>query len=352
MLQTKVLVVGAGPAGAVAAKLLMAHGLDCLVVESRPGWAKPCAGATPLATLREFALPRALASSEARTLRLHPPRSEPFDIPLPEPVVLLDRAALAGHLQASLGEALLRGSFLRLLRAGRGRTVAEIALPEGRRVQVAAQYVIGADGVGSRVRAALGLRPLRSHPTLSGPVKTEHGACELYLSPLAPGGYLWVFPTSAGVGARRGLLEALQWLKARRGLRPQDPKGYRVPLWEGPPVVKDNVLLVGDAAGLVMPLSFEGIYYAMLSGQMAAEAVLRGKVSLYPRWWQGRLLGRFRLMRLLQERFLQGVQGMERLLGAFRQQKVQEAALRLYLQKELGRGSLLRFLYGLRRLLH
>jgi len=101
-----------------------------------------------------------------------------------------------------------------------------------------------------------------------------------------PGGYGWVFPKSdhlnVGVGAWRWfaphLRERLAALCRRYGLRPDalgDLRGHHLPIRRpGSPIARGPVLTLGDAAGLVDPLSGEGIHHAFLSARLAAEAIM------------------------------------------------------------------------------
>ena len=110
---------------------------------------------------------------------------------------------------------------------------------------------------------------------------------------VVPGGYGWVFPkethANLGVGGwgEEGprLRARLEQLARRHGLRPahlEDAKGHRLPMRPlGASPRRDRVLLVGDAAGLVDPLSGDGIYEAFVSGRLAAEAILTGDLAGY-----------------------------------------------------------------------
>ena len=162
-----------------------------------------------------------------------------------------------------------------------------------------AKVVIGADGANSRVAQRLftGQRVRRS-PALESEVQTNR-------VPLYPGerrivvdvgatnrGYAWVFPKkdrlSIGIGDFHGRPSSLKQLFHRFIARDQalatldipPACGHPLPLYDHShalstqTLVRGRALLVGDAAHLVDPLFGEGIYYAIRSGQMAADAVL------------------------------------------------------------------------------
>ena len=155
-----------------------------------------------------------------------------------------------------------------------------------------ARIVVGADGPNGVTAKSLGLKlkcdngvgldcqvvPKNYDPEAwKGLVKFDYGDI--------PGGYGWVFPKkemlSIGVGGLAGdakkLKPYLQRLIERQNLGPYEIKslkGHLMPVRKkGSPITGDRVLLVGDAAGLVEPFSGEGMYNAILSGQIAVEVI-------------------------------------------------------------------------------
>jgi len=110
---------------------------------------------------------------------------------------------------------------------------------------------------------------------------------------VVPGGYAWVFPKGdhANLGVGGSLAEGprlrahLDRLAHRHGLDPhalEDVVGHRIPMRRlGTPAAAGRILLAGDAAGLVDPLSGDGIYEAFVSGKLAAEAILAGRPETY-----------------------------------------------------------------------
>ena len=163
-----------------------------------------------------------------------------------------------------------------------------------------ASFVVGADGANGVVARAAGL----GDGIVRG-VALEGNAPWAVLSPapftatawvelgVVPGGYGWVFPkgdhANLGVGGWMGegprLRAHLDRLARAHGLDPaelEDVRGHRLPMrWLGAPAARGRVLLVGDAAGLVDPLSGDGIYEAFVSGRLAAEAILDGQPEMY-----------------------------------------------------------------------
>ena len=170
-------------------------------------------------------------------------------------------------------------------------------------------WVIAADGARGRVRRALGLAPEGDSVGLGASLSgLAWQRLVLAIAGVADG-YLWIFPRPGGVsvgiaysaaalsgGAARGLLDAFldRHLPAWREL-PGPRYRYPIPVfgpWTLPAVrraLDRRVLLTGDAAALADPLTREGIRYAALSGQWAAEALLAGRPEAYPQRLEGEL---------------------------------------------------------------
>ena len=155
-----------------------------------------------------------------------------------------------------------------------------------------ASVVIGADGVNGLTARALGFANRRHGVALEGNVSYVHAREERWRGravvdlAAVPGGYAWVFPkgdhVNVGVGGwvSEGprLREHLERACSAYGLphrRLESLRGYRLPMRRaGEAPLRGRVMLVGDAAGLVDPLSGDGIYEALLSSRLACEAAL------------------------------------------------------------------------------
>jgi geranylgeranyl reductase family protein len=361
-LDTRVLIVGGGPAGATAARELAARGVDTLLLQKDPKFLKPCGGGVPSGAFAELGIPESFCKSKVSCLKIFPPRSEPYDVPFDKGYIgIVDRKEFDSGLRDMArveDAAVIKGSFMRFISSGK-ELISEAEI-DGERAEIRSEYVIGADGVNSRVRRALGMPPVVSLYTLSGKIPLQSDFCEFYFGEASRGGYSWVFPSGKdshiGIGnvnskaVRGGFNDLLSYkgFCAHGGLR-----GYRIPLWEPEskerPLVKGKVLLAGDAAGLVMPFTFEGIYYAMRSGQFAAEAIIKERPADYRRFLRSKFSIRFRLMKEIWKRYLHDEGGMETLLGVIRNRGVQLGAMRLWLDKKSGRGSLVAFIKALRK---
>jgi geranylgeranyl reductase family protein len=292
-----VVVVGGGPAGAAAALAARAAGRSVLVLD-RADFPrdKVCGdGIAPeaLDVLAGLGVdPAGLTAGHPAVprLRLRSPGGTTVERGMHRAAFVVPREVFDARL---LTAALTAGAELRR------HTVRRVdARPAHVEVDgsLTADVVVAADGAESVVRRALGIPPNRTHQTAIASrayAPDPIGAPDVQV--IATTGqrwpaYAWSFPlgdgranvgygelVSSGV-TRGGLLAGLDALLP--GVAAARLRAHRLPLSTGRPRLPDGrVLLVGDAASLINPLTGEGIFYAVLSGALAGAAAAHGPAS-------------------------------------------------------------------------
>jgi geranylgeranyl reductase family protein len=284
------IVVGAGPAGSTAAYRLACAGANVLLFDrARFPRDKPCGGGVTgrAARLLPFSIEPIVEHVVAAVdLRLRYGRT--FARASGEPLVYMTQRKRLDHFLVQ--KAVEAGAELR-----EDVKVSDLeARPGGVSVEgVEAEVVIGGDGVNGVTARALGLGGNRVvGVALEGNLSYANMDRSAYEGRLAlelgvvPGGYGWVFPkgdhANFGVGGweEEGprLRDHLRRLCEAHGLSFDDLeelRGYRLPLREPRSTMAcGRALLVGDAAGLIDPVSGDGMFEGFLSSQYAAEAVL------------------------------------------------------------------------------
>lgn len=362
MLRTQALIIGGGPAGATAAKFLARAGIDALLVERNRSFVKPCGGGVPSTAFKELDIPVRTIKRSVNKIKVVSPFARALPIELEGgSISIVERgdfdAALRQEAEKA-GAGIIEGEFKHF--RNMGNTLTSVIAVKGENTEVAADYVIAADGVNSRVRSALNIKPAEAFLTVSEKIKgADTDSCEFWFgSSHAPRLYSWVFPQKDSLSVGTGSLEPRRirafWemFVKKRGLRSQGIlRGYKIPLWQGDLYNSGNILFAGDAAGQVMPLSYEGIYYAMKSGEFAARAVLEGKAGNYKKMWQKRFQRRFSIMKRLWEHFLKDDLHAEKLVALHEKPSVQAASMSLWLKKDHDKRSLLSYISLFRKFL-
>ncbi len=293
-----VIVVGGGPSGATAAHDLARAGHRVMLLD-KAGRIKPCGGAVPPRLLKDFEIPQSLLVAHAKSARIIAPSNRKVTMPVGDGYVgMVDRDVFDEWLRdraASAGATRVTG---RCEAVDDSNDIVELSYRSDRSSElmtVTARAIIGADGARSNVGRQCIKNAERVpcvfayHEVVEVPehidADYEETRCDVfYQGHLSPDFYAWIFPhgkhASIGLGsADKGfpLRETTQLMREQTGLahwKTVRKEGAPIPLkplkrWDN----GRNVVLAGDAAGVVAPSSGEGIYYAMTAGRMSADAV-------------------------------------------------------------------------------
>lgn len=334
MLDYDVVVVGGGPAGCMAAKYAAKGGASTLIVEEDAEIGEPvqCAGLISKRALEESEImsSKSFINCEIKGAVVH---SRSYNLVLESPgqrAFAIRRDVFDKELakEAEKGGAkLILESRVKSVqkREGDERLTVTTATANGEE-KIRGTVVIGADGVRSVVAKMAGLKVTKSTlncAQIEGEYETEAAFAEIFMGKsIAPGFFAWAIPLDAENSARVGLCidkrfssqpNPLLFLKRNLVEHPIIAKKYKgtsskftaggIPIpvgtgWRGHNTVTADrvggILLVGDAAAQVKPITGGGVYYGMkcgkIAGEIAAKACLTGDMKLLGeyerRWWK------------------------------------------------------------------
>lgn len=318
-----VIIVGAGPAGSTLGYELARRGASVLIIEKdKLPRNKTCAGGV---TFRAHALldfdissvTQRVAYGMKISYQLGDSCMKKYRDPLAHLVMRRDFDNLLVGKARDAGASVIEGSRVENVSVSAGR-VGVVTKQDSYFSRIA----VGADGANSVVAAKIGLmKDAQRELALEAEVSVSDRKLDEISSFISvdlgriPGGYGWVFPkkshVSAGVtgparlsGRFKPYLDLILQQFGEYDI--VDFSGHVMPMRRrGSSIQTGNVLLVGDAAGLIHPLSGEGIFYAIKSAKLAApviaSALQSGKVDLrdYQRAVDGELMPGLELGRML-----------------------------------------------------
>jgi geranylgeranyl reductase family protein len=287
------IVVGAGPAGSTSARVLAQGGARVLLLDrARFPRDKPCGGGVTVAAANEAGIDLSpVVERTVNEVQVSLRFGEPFVRSWPEPLsYMTQRCRLDAYL---VEQAVAAGADFRDGVAAREVELCDTGVTvRANGDAYSARTLVGADGANGVVARAVGLAPSDDAAVaLEANVSANGALMERWAHAIAldfggvPGGYSWLFPKgdhlNVGVGGWRWVGPTLRRRLSRlcRFLEIDESKlfalrGHYLPLRAlGAPVARGPALLVGDAAGLVDPLSGEGIHAAFGSGRLAADAI-------------------------------------------------------------------------------
>lgn len=316
-IETDIVVVGAGPGGSLAAREAAKHGVKVLLIDKKAeiGSPKRCAEGVSKSGLEKLGInpdPRWIARTSTGVRLVSPDQTSVWmdedTIDLPESGFVLERKVFDKHMAMDAARAgakiMIRTRATGLERVDDGIVIT--AENMGKEIKIHAKIVIAADGPESRVGRWAGLDCNTKFDNMESCVQYEMAGLEmennnviqLYFGSVAPGGYTWIFPkgddiANVGIGVLKTHTDktAIEHLDEFIKNCPETQNAQAVEInMGGDPVgglikerVGDNILVVGDAAGFVNPLTGGGINSALESGAyagiVAADAIESGDYS-------------------------------------------------------------------------
>ncbi len=383
-MQYDVVVVGAGPSGATAAEDLARSGHKVAFID-REGRIKPCGGAVPPRLIADFFIPDEQIVAKVNTARMISPTGRQVDIPIENGYVgMVDREHFDEFLRKRAKDAgahRYSGTFTKIERDTAGTHVIYRDKVSGNEMKLSTKLVIGADGARSNVARAEVKDGdkipyvIAYHEIIEAPAPTasyDPARCDvIYDGKISPDFYGWVFPhgqqASVGMGSMIKSVDVKQAtadLRAASGLtdcKTIRKEGAPIPLkpldcWDN----GKDVVLAGDAAGVVAPSSGEGIYYAMVGGRVAATAaaatLASGRVKdlqLARKLFMREHKQVFRVLGAMQNAYYRSDERRERFVSLCHDVDVQKLTFEAYMNKKLVKARPMAHLkIGIKNLAH
>jgi len=302
MKEFDIVVVGAGPGGSIAAKTAAENGYSTCLIEkeslSNNGRYKACGGAMAWELVEEIDYPEDKIGRVIESLELHHVDGEEFSKKGKGAVVWRDVFDKFLTDLATESGALLKDNekIIKIKKSEKGYNVST------QKDEYNAKYVIAADGVSSSTLKLLRWPFFKSQDvilTITKEMVTTKSYIDKILGndtvhlffgikDLIPVGYAWLFPKNSkitvGWGNQIDLVKNSRtefekfWMlpfvkEALKNSKMEIFKPHLIPVGLRPKLYEENVFAVGDAGGMVDPISGKGIPYAMMSGQIAIETI-------------------------------------------------------------------------------
>jgi flavin-dependent dehydrogenase len=330
--QRPIAIVGGGPAGALAGALLAESGRDVVLFDEKLAWEKPCGGGITYKALERYSFLADIGSKSnlVQYCELISPSGQRIRFEMQYPVAIFSRLELNGLLLERAQRAgdgsqvdVRHERVTRVVQTGRDWQLLTphneyrasfLILAAGARNPFRSQFLSQISPCDLMVTAGYFI-PSQSGPGDGSPMQIQ------FLKGIT--GYIWVFPrvdhVSAGIAGKMGetptaeLRRMLEnWLE-KNGFRLDGARFYshilpsfRPQTFESLQVCGDGWAMIGDSAGLVDPITGEGLYYALRSAELCANALLAERPEEYPILLEEEVLSELKLAARVSQRFYSG----------------------------------------------
>ncbi|NTV92087.1 MAG: geranylgeranyl diphosphate reductase [Chlorobiaceae bacterium] len=288
-----VAVIGGGPSGAVAAAELARAGIPTVLIERNLENVKPCGGAIPLGLIEEFMIPEELVEKKLSHMRARSPKGRVIEMNMPNGYVgMVRREKFDRYLRSEAeraGAVIVEGLVKTIRRSSFGFTISTL---NDKVPPIEVHYIIGADGANSKTADELRFPPnelkviaMQQRFKYTPALEQFRDIVEIWFDgEVSPDFYGWIFPKADHLAIGTGTEEHRHSLKdlqkrfvEKIGITeaPYLDEAAKIPMKPRKSFTGEGAILVGDAAGLVTPANGEGIFFAMRSGKLGAQAMIQ-----------------------------------------------------------------------------
>ncbi|MGB7227759.1 MAG: FAD-dependent oxidoreductase, partial [Candidatus Acidiferrales bacterium] len=289
----QIAIVGGGPAGALCAEKLSSAGFGVTLFDEHLAWEKPCGGGLTHKAIEKypFLLDGPAAKKEIHSAELISSRGHRARFEMSQPLVIYSRAVLNGLLLDRAEEAGCKTLHARVTRVD--TSADQVQLTAGGKEHIADFVVLAAGARNQLLPGTTPLRPKDLEVTLGYFIPAKDDLVRIkFLHRMS--GYMWSFPRtdhlSVGICAKmaeyttQSLRDLLDGFIREERIPPDGARFYSHVLpspefgtLRNRKIAGRNWALAGDAAACVDPITGEGLFYALRSGDLLAQAIVQGQ---------------------------------------------------------------------------